>query len=119
MIARELVDQAKDDLNALGLLVAVVGLGIAVFGPKLLDEGHRERPKGYLAMVLAVIGLALTVSQLVIMGGLVWSALTGHGSFQPWLLLAVVYFVCVIALAVALFWFLGKAIVYTLRAGAD
>jgi len=119
VIATSLVDQAQGDLNVLTLLLTVVGLGIAIAGPRLLDEGHRVRKNGYLAIGLAVIGLALTVSQLVLMAGLVWSSLTNHGAFQPWLLLAVTYFVAVALIAVALVWVLIKAIVYTTRAEKD
>jgi hypothetical protein len=119
MIAGSLVDQAKDDLNVLALLLAVAGIGIAIAGTKLLDEGHRLRTKGYLAIGLALLGLGLTVSQIVLMASLVWSSLTSHGSFQPWLLLAGVYFVGVVAIAVALVWVFVKAIVYTKTAPKD
>ena len=119
MIAESLVDQAKDDLNAFVLFVTVAGVVIAIFGPRLLDEGHRIRRNGYLAIGAALIGLGLTVSQLVLMAGLVWSSITGNGSFQPWLLLAVMYFVVAVIIALALVWLLCKAIAYTAKAGED
>lgn len=119
MIATSLVNQAQDDLNVLTVLLTVVGLGIAIAGPRLLDEGHRVRKNGYLAIGLAAIGLALTVSQLVLMAGLVWSSLTNHGSFEPWLLVADTYFVAVVIIAAALVWFFIKAVVYATRAEKD
>jgi hypothetical protein len=119
VIAATLVDQAKDYLNVLALLLTAVGLGVAIAGPRLLDEGHRVRKNGYLAIGLALIGLALTVSQLVLMAGLVWSSLTSDGSFQPWLLVAGAYFVAIVAIALVLLWTLFKAVVYTTKAEKD
>ncbi len=116
MISGTLVQDAKDNINGVSVLATVAGLVVAVFGWRLLDESHRMRSKGLIAVALSFFGLIIVAAQLAVMGGVAWQSVRNHGSFEPWLFLHDVYFVALIVIAGLLLVLLFKAAGYTSRA---
>lgn len=110
------VQDAKDNLSVLGLVVTVAALVVPTLGARrFLDEGHRQRSNGWIAIALALAGLAVAGSQLLIMASVVARSFTGNGEFESWLVYHTVFFALVVALTCWLGVLLAQAIGYTRR----
>jgi hypothetical protein len=116
VIVAALVQDAKDNINSVSVLATVAGLAVAVFGWRLLDEGHRVRSKGVVAVFLSFFGVLVVAAQLAVMGAVAWQSVNSQGSFEPWLFLHDVYFGVLIVIAAILLVLFFKALRYTSRA---